>query len=470
MALVSLVSACGVMAQPATEPLKPRPNVQEIQSVRAQVLRDAPKLTQVIRKGGAFSSEFSVAIANRMYSRTDEAAIADARAKLRVESHGPRTWLLRLPFVNIAVFETDEGLVLIDSGYAPAGPALRETLERLSSKPVHTIVHTHWHADHAWGAWTLMDKGPNGGRPRIVTTEAFIDQMQQNLRSHGFVQRSHQQVVVPREWSDVLVPSLTIKGKTTLTVGGEDFVLNPARGETEDQMWVWVPSRRTVISADYFQGFMPNAGNGWRRQRFVDDWAQALRDMAALKPRLVMSMHGPALVTEDDIQDKFEAHAAVLKHIADQAVQGVNAGLRTDQIVDRVKLPPSLAQRPDMKPDYVTEKDIARMVVRQFIGWYEGLPSTWSPAPLAEQAKALAEAAGGARALVQKARALVEKEPAVAASLADWAWLAAPKDKEVLQGAYEVYVRRVRDDSTTQEALTYLDHLVELRIALSAAP
>ncbi|MEI6064195.1 MAG: MBL fold metallo-hydrolase, partial [Pseudanabaena sp. ELA748] len=91
------------------------------------------------------------AIANKMYSRTDEAAIADARTKLKVEVHGPRTWLLRLPFVNIAVFETDAGLVLVDSGYAPAGPALRETLQKLSAKPVHTIIHSHYHADHAWG-------------------------------------------------------------------------------------------------------------------------------------------------------------------------------------------------------------------------------------------------------------------------------------------------------------------------------
>ena len=61
---------------------------------RASVARENPALIRAITRGGAFGSDFSQAIANRMYSRTDEAAIADSRAKLRIEPQGPRTWLL----------------------------------------------------------------------------------------------------------------------------------------------------------------------------------------------------------------------------------------------------------------------------------------------------------------------------------------------------------------------------------------
>jgi glyoxylase-like metal-dependent hydrolase (beta-lactamase superfamily II) len=443
-----------------------------VAAARAAVVREQPALVQAISRGGAFGGEFSRPIANRMYSRTDVAAIADAKAKVKVEPYGPRSWLLRLPFVNVAVFDTDEGLVLIDSGYAPAGPMLRELLPTLSPRPVHTIVHTHYHADHAWGAWALMDRGPGGAAPRVVTTSGFLDQMQQDLASHGLVARNNQQFAVPLNWADVIRPTQTFHGSTTLTVGGERFVLTHARGETEDQLWVWVPSRRIVASADYYQGFMPNAGNGKRRQRYVEDWARALRDMAALRPEVVLPMHGPALTDSADIQDRFTGHAALLESVAAQVLQGLNAGWRVDQVVDAVVLPPELARRPDAKEDYGTARDIARMVVKQYGGWWDDIPSHWNPAPRARQAREMAALAGGASALIERARSLVATEPALAASLADWAWLAAPRDRAVLQGAFDIYVRRVNDRpaaTTTQEALVYFEHLTRLKLLMQDA-
>ena len=59
-------------------------------------------------------------------SRTNAAAIADARDGMSVEQHGDRSYLIRFPFVNVAAFDTDDGLVLVDAGFAPAGPALLE--------------------------------------------------------------------------------------------------------------------------------------------------------------------------------------------------------------------------------------------------------------------------------------------------------------------------------------------------------
>lgn len=437
-----------------------------VAAARAAIAREVPALMRAVTRGGAFGGDFSRAIANRMYSRTDAAAIHDAGAMLRVESHGPGTWLLRMPFVNVVVFDTPEGLLLVDSGYAPAGPALRERLAALSPKPVHTIVHTHYHADHAWGAWALMDHGPGGGMPRIVTTAAFVDQMEHDLRSHGLVARNNQQFTVPRSWADVIRPTLTFHGRTTLTLGGEDFVLTHARGETEDQLWVWAPQRRVVASADYYQHFLPNAGNGKRRQRFVEDWAQALRDMAALQPERVLSAHGPALVGEAVVQDRLLGHAAILSSVAEQVLRGLNAGRRVDQVVDAVALPPELANRDDAKPDYVTVKDIARMVVKQYTGWWQDIPSQWNPPALAAQARAIAALAGGPQALIERAVALASTDPALAATLADWAWLAAPRDAAVLRGSLAVYAQRSGPDTTTQEALVYLEHMTRLKLLL----
>lgn len=92
---------------------------------------------------------------------------------------------------------------------------------------------------------------------------------------------------MPRDWRQAVRPTQTFHRQTTLRIGGEDFVLRHARGETEDQIWVTVPGRKLVATADYFQSFLPNAGNGKRRQRYPEEWAQALRDMAAQQPQLL---------------------------------------------------------------------------------------------------------------------------------------------------------------------------------------
>ena len=135
-------------------------------------------------------------------------------------------------------------------------------------------------------------------------------------------------------------------------------------------------------------------------------------------------------------------------------------------MIDRIKLAPALAGRENLREDYSTAKDIARMVVKQYGGWWDDLPSHWNPAPLSEQGRVIAELAGGPRLLMSKAIALSRTDPALAASLADWAWLAAPADVEVLQGALQVYGARIGRDTTTQEALVYMEHMVRLKLQI----
>jgi glyoxylase-like metal-dependent hydrolase (beta-lactamase superfamily II) len=437
-----------------------------LMAARAQVFKTNPQLVKSIMLGGGFGTELSYAIANNMYSRTNIAAIDDARAKLKIEELGPRTWLLRFPIVNVVVFETDAGLVLIDSGYAPAGPALVEALKKISSKPVHTVVFTHYHADHAFGAWALLAAGMT---PQIVTEERFIQQMEEDMRTHGVIARNNQQppADVPRTWADAVRPTVTFHEKTTLKIGGEDFVLTHARGETEDQIWVSVPGRKVVVAADYFQGFMPNAGNGKRRQRYPEEWAQALLDMVALKPALLLPMHGPAITHAAEIKDRLSAQAEMLNSISQQVVDGLNAGIRRDLVIDSVALPPELAKSADARELYVSAKDIGRMVAQEHSGWWDDIPSHWAPAPVAAQAKELATLAGGPLKLIERALALADTNPALASQLADWAWLSAEQDLAVVQGALKVYAKRVAHPLPTQEALVYAEHMGRLQLKIN---
>ena len=49
------------------------------------------------------------------------------------------------PLVNVVVFETEDGLVLVDAGMAAAGPVIRELIASVTDAPIHTIIYTHCH-------------------------------------------------------------------------------------------------------------------------------------------------------------------------------------------------------------------------------------------------------------------------------------------------------------------------------------
>lgn len=452
-------------AMAATETSKPDVKAAQLFDLRSELMAQYPSVLSALRSNAnaGFGGDQSAAIANHMYSRTNQAAIDDARAKLIVEPHGKGTWLLRFPYVNVAVFETAEGLVLVDSGYAPAGPALVEALRKISSKPVNTVIITHHHSDHGFGTWALLEAGE---KPRIITTEEYLSELALDVKTANFSivnLNSQDPRDVPRRMEDTILPTETFHGTKTLVIGGEEFILTHARGESADQLWVNVPSRKVVVSADYWQPFLLNAGNGKRRQRHVAEWAQALRDMAGAKPELVLPMHGAAMTSPAEAQDKLLAAADMLDSAVTQVVEGLNAGKRPDEIVASVKLPERLQGRADMVETYVRFKNIASMVLKEYGGWWNGIPSDWDPAPRPVFSNELIEMSGGVDKVIARIRTLMETNPPLACQLADVAYFAAPDNKEVLQVALDAYVKRVTPGIPTQELTVYLGHMLSLK-------
>lgn len=431
-------------------------------SLRQRVLLEHPQILQAIRRGGSFGGDFSPAVAQNMFSRDPE-VIDEARAMTRVIEVAPRTWHIRLPIANAALFETDAGLVLVDTGMAPAGPAIRDAIRQVSDSPIHTIVYTHGHVDHAYGTWALVEPGET---PEIVAHERLPARFERYIRLRGSIARSMSQPPeqLPASRDDLVWPTRTFRDRLELEIGGETFVLVHHPAETDDHLYVWVPDRRVLASADYYQGFLPNAGNGKRPQRYVEEWAVALREMAALEPRILLPAHGEAIEDPTVLHEDLLVLAEALEFIVERTLAGLNAGLRKDQVFRSVELPERLACHPTLVAQYVSVQDISKMVIRRYTGWWDDLPSHWSPAPLEAQAAAVAGLAGGSGALVSAARASFASDLQMASHLADWAWLAAPDDPDVQQLVVDVYLARIVDTrSNTQEMLAYLDAMTAAR-------
>ena len=78
----------------------------------------------------------------------------------RARSRSPSGAWFQSRFSGVTGFETDEGIVLVDSGMAPLGRRLAAMLREKTSAPIHTAIFTHGHVDHAYGLEAFLAPGP----------------------------------------------------------------------------------------------------------------------------------------------------------------------------------------------------------------------------------------------------------------------------------------------------------------------
>jgi glyoxylase-like metal-dependent hydrolase (beta-lactamase superfamily II) len=375
-----------------------------------------------------------------------------------------RTWF-QSQMSGVTAFETDEGLVLVDSGSTLFGSDLAEMLRSVTSAPVHTVIFTHGHIDHAYGLQYFMAEGQEP--PRVVAHCAMRDRFERyirtaghnaalNARQGGMVLEAEQDI--PLNWGEapVIPPDTLYRDGMTLEVGGLTFELHHCRGETDDHTWVYCPERRVLCSGDLFIWAVPNAGNPQKVQRYPADWIHGLREMAALRPDSLCPGHGGPVVNNPDlIQRMLLETASFLESVLEQTLAVMNDGAPPHvDIVHRVILP--VSESPWLQNIYDDAEFIIRNIIRQYGGWYSGRPSELKPAPRAELAQVIVGLAGGAKSLIQKSEALAaEGNYRLASHLADFALEAAPEDQSIRDAVADLYERRAGMEAGLMSGNTY---------------
>ena len=313
---------------------------------------------------------------------------------------------------NSTAFLCDDRVFLVDT--TPQWYAARtvdELRKNHSQAPVEAIVYTHGHIDHVTGAETFISDASERGfaRPRIVGHRDIrhrFDRYRQMPEQNNFINRVQFNLADEiKAWNTVTwtYPDIEYGDETIVTVGGEHFELHHSRGETDDETWVFSPSRRVLCTGDTFVWASPNGGNPYKVQRYAKDWADALVEMAAKRPLHLLPGHGPALSGEDRIQDALLTTAAFPRSIHDQVVAKMNEGKRLEDILREIDYPPT--DKPWLRPIYDHPEFIARNVYRLYGGWYSGDPADILPAHSGDIARELVGVCG-AEPLLARARAL----------------------------------------------------------------
>ena len=346
-------------------------------------------------------------------------------------------------FANVTAFDTDAGLVLVDTGSFVLAEPTRRKLRDVTKAPVHTAIWTHGHVDHCFGVEGY--ERDSARRVRVVAHEAVLRRFARYRLTRGWNQHINQrQFQTAAEFpGEFRAPDETYQTARTLDVGGRRFELAHALGETDDHTWVWVPDAGVLCTGDLFIWASPNCGNPQKVQRYPREWAAALRAMDALGAEVLCPGHGVPIWGAAAVHRALDDTASFLEDLVDQVLAQMNAGARLDDIIAAVKPRADLLERPYLAPIYDEPAFIVRNLHRLYGGWWDGNPAHVKPPTAAALAAELAALAGGATALADRARALAASgDDALACELAELAALAAPADRAVQAVRAAIYADR----------------------------
>jgi alkyl sulfatase BDS1-like metallo-beta-lactamase superfamily hydrolase len=357
-------------------------------------------------------------------------------------------------FSNVAAVATDDGLVLADTSSWFAASAVHESLRRWRDVRLDTAVFTHGHTDHCFGVELYEERARTEGwtAPRVLAHEAItarFDRYRETAGYNGIINQRQFQLAAPTFPTQFRYPDETFRDRRDLTVGGETIECHHARGETDDHVWLWVPQRRVLCTGDLFIWASPNCGNPQKVQRYAIEWAQALRVMAALDAEILLPGHGLPILGNDRIRTALTDAARLLEHLHHETIRMMNEGATLDAILQTVRAPDDLLDRPYLGPIYDEPEFVIRNIWRLFGGWYDGDPSHLKPAPAAAFATEIAQLAGGARALAQRAESVAAGgDLRLAAELVELAAHAEPDDGSVHAIRASVYRQRVAEEAS----------------------
>jgi cyclase len=313
-----------------------------------------------------------------------EGSVVRAQALLLKEKLVDGVYLFRAPSdldfwtaTNSVVIVNDDDVTVFDScTRAVTARAVIAEIQKLTSKPVRTLINSHWHQDHWSGNNEYVRAFPGLRIISSVETRAYMSRMgarffaeevglkgarealaaaiQSGKLSDGSpltaAVRARKeasiavasQFVAEIEALPRVLPNVAYRGEMTFWSGPREFHLMSLTGDATGSTVLYLPGEKVLITGDVLVS--PEDGVGpppWATNSYaIVPWLESLRRLEALDARVIVPGQGPAMHDKAYLSRTVELFAAIIGqvHAALESGQVTLGEVQAAVNVDRIGL------------------------------------------------------------------------------------------------------------------------------------
>ena len=260
---------------------------------------------------------------------------------------------------NAILVEGENSNIIIDTtGTIETAREVKALFDAINSNPIEAIIYTHNHGDHTYGA-TVFAEDSNPDIYAHDSTEEYLSRVigiirpiisaRSNRMFGNSLPKSEVEnngigpfLEIGRDGRQpgLLYPTKTFSDKIKFEVGGVKVELFHAPGETNDQLFVWLPEKKALFPGDNFYKTFPNLytirGTPYRD---LAGWVNSIDMMRYLQPEFLIPSHTRPLVGQDNINEILTTYRDGIQFVHDQTVRLMNLGLGPDDIAETLVLP-----------------------------------------------------------------------------------------------------------------------------------
>lgn len=196
---------------------------------------------------------------------------------------------------NAGFVVTSDGVVAIDALGTPVlGQALVNAIRKITSKPIRTVIVTHYHADHFYGLPAFKRAGAKiwahtSAREYLEGADGAARLQQRRQDLHPWVDEKTQ-LVAADKWLD---------GNVSFKMGATRFeIIHLGPAHSPEDVIVVVGDAGVIFTGDIlFTGRIPFVGEADSKR-----WLETFSRLLALRPTVMVTGHGkPSLKPEADL-------------------------------------------------------------------------------------------------------------------------------------------------------------------------
>ena len=198
------------------------------------------------------------------------------KIQIKTTDLGNKTYMLEGQGGNITVAVGTDGIIMVDTQFAPLSDKIKAAVKAISPLPIKYIVNTHFHGDHTGGNANFQKDG---------ATVISQDNIRLRLAAGGNKNGTTGNAQPPAPAGGV--PKETYAGGVkTIEVGGRKAELHHVNNaHTDGDTWVYFPDANVIATGDvmnnrhrYQQVDFANGGDIRGMIRASNDWLALAND------------------------------------------------------------------------------------------------------------------------------------------------------------------------------------------------